>query len=170
LAEWPVAVSVSGGKYYFDDAQEWPDTMLVTWDYPGATLLYEMRIWSPYPLEGESEGAMIYGDQGYVIISNSGWRAFGPKGEPGPSSPGGKNDDDVRHKRNFLKCIRDGGLPNCDIAIGHVASALSHMGNIAWRVNRKLHLDSATHRFRGDDEANRHWSRTYREPWALPRV
>src|SRR5262245_2761358 len=71
LPEWPTAVGVSGGKYYFDDQQEWPDTMFVTWDYPGATLLYEIRIWSPYPLEGESEGAAIYGDKGYVVISNT---------------------------------------------------------------------------------------------------
>jgi predicted dehydrogenase len=169
LPEWPTAVSVSGGKYYFDDQQEWPDTMLVTWDYPGATLLYEMRIWSPYSLEGESEGAAIYGDKGYVVISNTRWRAFGPKGEPGPSGSGAKGEDDVRHKRNFLKCIRDGGTPNCDIAIGHVSSALSHMGNIAWRVNRKLRLDPVSHRF-DDDQANGYWSRTYREPWVLPRV
>jgi predicted dehydrogenase len=170
LPERPTSVSASGGKHYFDDAQEWPDTLLVTWDYPGATLVYEMRLWSPYPLEGAAEGAAIYGDQGYLIISNEQWRAFGAKGEPGPSGRGGNGDDDVRHKRNFLKCIRSGGSPTCDIAIGQATSALSHMGNIAWRVNRKLRLDPGTGRFRGDDEANGYLGRTYREPWVLPRV
>ena len=29
----PRAVSAHGGKYYFDDAQEWPDTMMVTYDF-----------------------------------------------------------------------------------------------------------------------------------------
>jgi predicted dehydrogenase len=34
----PRAVSAHGGKYYFDDAQEWPDTLIVTYDYPGYVL------------------------------------------------------------------------------------------------------------------------------------
>jgi len=170
LPEWPSAVSASGGKHYFDDAQEWPDTLLVTWDYPGATLVYEMRIWSPYPLEGESEGAAVYGDNGYVIIGNTGWRAHGPKGEPGPGGSSTNEEHEPVHKRNFLDAIRNGRRPACDIEIGHTTSALSHIGNIAWRVNRKLHLDPVTHRFRNDDEANGYLSHTYREPWVLPRL
>ena len=30
----PRAVSAHGGKYYFDDAQEWPDTLMVTFTTP----------------------------------------------------------------------------------------------------------------------------------------
>ncbi len=56
LPGWPTAVSAAGGKFFFDDAQEWPDTLVVTWDYPGATLMYEMRNWQPTPLDGEAEG------------------------------------------------------------------------------------------------------------------
>jgi predicted dehydrogenase len=61
----PRAVSAHGGKYYFDDAQEWPDTLMVTYDYPGYVLTYEMRIWSPYPLHDEDEGAAVCGDEGF---------------------------------------------------------------------------------------------------------
>ncbi|GIT05234.1 MAG: hypothetical protein CM1200mP29_06450 [Verrucomicrobiota bacterium] len=32
----PRRISGTGGKWYFDDAQEWPDTMQVTYEYPGA--------------------------------------------------------------------------------------------------------------------------------------
>ena len=170
LPDWPTAVSASGGKHYFDDAQEWPDTLLVTWEYPGATLVYEMRIWSPYPLEGEEEGAAIYGDNGYVIIGNSGWRAYGPKGKPGPGGQSTNAEHDRAHKLDFLECIRSGRHPACDIEIGHAASAYTHLGNIAWRVNRKLHFDATTQRFTGDDEANALLTRTYRKPWTLPEV
>src|SRR5206468_3915924 len=38
LPDLPRAVSALGGKYYFDDAQEWPDTLMVTYDFaPGLT-------------------------------------------------------------------------------------------------------------------------------------
>jgi len=171
LPEWPHAVSASGGKLFFDDAQEWPDTLIATWEYPGALLNYEMRIWTPHAMEGEEEGAAIYGENGTVIISNTSWRAVGSKGKilnPGTQSTNEQHDP--AHKRNFLDSIRDNKLPACDIAIGHVASSLTHLGNIAWRVSRKLRFDPGTQSFPGDEEANRLLTRTYREPWGLPKV
>jgi predicted dehydrogenase len=170
LPDWPTAVSTSGGKYFFDDAQEWPDTLIVNWDYPGATLMYEMRLWSRPPLEGFAEGAAVYGENGYVIIGNGSWRAHGPKGELVKTGSSTKREDDVRHKRDFFKCIRDGGTPACDIQVGHVASGLVHLGNIAWRLDRKLHFDGNSERFTDDGEANKYLGRTYRKPWVLPKV
>src|SRR6185503_16269331 len=70
----PSAVCASGGKWYFDDAQEWPDTLQVNYEHagtPGKILTYEMRIWAPYPYNGLEEGAIVYGDQGYIVIGNS---------------------------------------------------------------------------------------------------
>jgi predicted dehydrogenase len=171
LPDWPHTVSASGGKLFFDDSQEWPDTLLVTWEYPSALLTYEMRVWTPNAMEGEEEGAAIYGENGCVIIGNTGWRAVGPKGEQ--LHAGTKSDTDEHdpvHKKNFLACIRNGGLPNCDIGIGHVASSLTHLGNIAWRVDRKLRWNAHSESFVQDDEANRLLSRSYRAPWTLPNI
>src|SRR5262249_26515049 len=128
LPDWPVAVSASGGKLGFDDAQGWPDTPGAIWDYPGPTMRYERRVWNQYPFEGESEGAAVYGTQGYIVIGNSAWRAFGPKGEKldaGTSSPNTQHD--AEHKKNFVEAIRDGAKPNFDISDGHVTSSLCHM-------------------------------------------
>ena len=172
LPEWPSAVSAAGGKLFFDDAQEFPDTLMVTWEYGGtAMLVYEMRIWTPNMLEGEEEGAMIYGEHGAVLIGNRHWRAIGRDGKvmhPGTAS---ENDQhDPAHKRDFLTAIRTGKRPACDIHIGHVSSSLTHLGNIAWRVNRKLQFEAATQSFVGDAEANALLGRSYRAPWALPSV
>ena len=169
LPDWPTAVSAAGGKLFFDDAQEWPDTLVVTWDYPGATLMYEMRNWQPNPIDGEAEGAAVYGENGYVVIGNGSWRAFDENHRIVARGASTKNDDDARHKRDMLKAIRDGGRPACDIEIGHCASGLVHLGNIAWRTDRKLRFDPETETF-GDDEANRMLGRKYRKPWILPDV
>lgn len=170
LPNWPTAVTAAGGKFFFDDAQQWPDTLVVTWDYPGATLMYEMRNWQPTPMEGEAEGAAVYGENGYVVIGNGSWRAFDDRNKIVASGSSEKSEDDVRHKRDMLAKIRDGGQPACDIEIGHYASGLIHLGNIAWRTDRKLQFDPASETFDGDAEANELLGRKYRSPWLLPRA
>ena len=66
--------------------------------------------------------------------------------------------------------IRDWRRPACDIEIGHCASRLINLGNIAWRTDRKLHFDTATETIGDDFEANRLLGRIHRDPWTLPRV
>lgn len=168
LPPFPQAVSSLGGKYYFDDAQEWPDTLMVTYDYPGAVLTYEMRVWNAYPLHEESEGAAIYGDQGYLVIGNSRWRAYDAKGKLVREQPGGYND--VGHAQNFLDCLRTRQKPNADLeTVGHPSSMLCHLGNAAWRAGRTLRFDPQTYTFVGDADANQFLTRAeYRRPWVLP--
>ena len=170
LPDWPTAVSAAGGKFFFDDAQQWPDTLVVTWDYPGATLMYEMRNWQPTPMDGEAEGAAVYGENGYVVIGNGSWRAFDASNKVVAAGASLKSDDDVRHKRDMLDAIRNGRHPACDIEIGHCASGLVHLGNIAWRTDRKLQFSAESESFGEDVEANLLLGRTYREPWVLPPV
>jgi predicted dehydrogenase len=171
LPDLPRAVSALGGKYYFDDAQEWPDTLMVTYDFaPGVLLTYEMRVWNAYPLHDEPEGAAICGDNGFVIIGNSRWRAFDAKGKPIREEKGGYND--LGHAKNFLDCMRSRQRPNADLeTIGHPSSLLCHIGNAAWRAGRTLHFDPATYTFKDDADANRLLTRPeYRKPWVLPKL
>ena len=53
------------------------------------------------------------------------------------------------------------------MAIGHRVTSLSHLGNIAYLLGRKLRWDPTAERFVGDDEANRLLHVAYREPWHL---
>jgi predicted dehydrogenase len=171
LPDWPTAVTSSGGKLFFDDAQEWPDTLISTWEYPGAMLTYEMRIWSPNHIEGEKEGAAIYGENGSVVIGNGAWRAYGLKGEELPVGGKSSNEEHERaHRQDWYNAIRNNRKPACEIEIGHVASSYTHLGNIAWRVGRKLRFNQATQSFIGDHEADKMLGRTYRAPWTLPKV
>jgi hypothetical protein len=167
---FPRSVSATGGKYYFDDDQEWPDTLLVNYDYPGRVLTYEMRIWSPYPLEGESEGAAVFGDEGYVIIGNGRWRAFDPKGNLVKEDAGGYNE--AGHTQNFIDCMASREKPAADLeTVGHPSSVLCHLGNASWRAGRTLKFDPDTDTFIGDADANQFLTRPeYRAPWTLPKI
>ena len=168
----PRAVSALGGKYYFDDLQEWPDTLMVTYDFaPNYVMTYEMRVWNSYPLHEESEGAAICGDGGYLIIGNTRWRAFDAKGKQIKEEKGDYNND-VAHAKNFLDCMRSRGKPNADLeTIGHPSSLLCHIGNAAWRTGRTLRFEPETYTFTGDSDANQYLTRAeYRKPWLLPKI
>jgi len=166
----PRRVSAHGGKLYFDDDQEWPDTMMVTYDFPDCVMTYELRIWSPYPLHDEREGAAVLGDNGSVVLGNRRWRAFDAKGaqvkeESGPDNTNG-------HVDNFLACMRSREKPAADLqTVGHPSSLLCHLGNAAWRLGRTLPFDPATYTCGDDTEAARFLTRpAYREPWVLPSI
>ena len=76
----PTKVSAIGGKYFFDDDQQFPDTATCVWDFPAdaATpssrrqLIFEMRLWSKnYPYNCDS-GVEFFGTKGRMMLSKRG--------------------------------------------------------------------------------------------------
>jgi hypothetical protein len=45
----------------------------------------------------------------------------------------------------------------------------AHLGNIAFKLGRKLYWDADAEEFPGDEEANALLTVDRREPWSLPR-
>lgn len=172
----PTTIAALGGKYFFDDDQQFPDTQTVIFEYAAGgdskrkkQLIFEQRIWSPYVQEGYENGDAFYGTKGMLILGKAGgWQLFGPRNEPGEKMKG--SPDGGAHHRNFLDCLKSGARPNADIEIGHLSASLCHLGNIATRVGRVLHFDPQTEQITGDEEANKMVRRTYREGhWAVPK-
>ncbi|MBT6722037.1 MAG: gfo/Idh/MocA family oxidoreductase, partial [Planctomycetaceae bacterium] len=173
----PTRISGLGGKWYFDDLQEWPDTLQATFEYgnrardkPGRLLSYEMRLWTPYRYNDETEGAILYGDKGIIVIGNRRWRAFDPGGKI--LAQGAGENGGASHLRNFLDCMRSRKRPNADLeTVGHPSSILCHSANVSWRLGRQVTLDPKTELFVDDAEANAlRTRRTYRKPWELPQI
>jgi predicted dehydrogenase len=169
----PNRISALGGKYFFDDDQQFPDTQYVCFEYDlngkQKQLIYEQRIWSPYFQEGAENGNAFYGTKGIMLLcKKTGCQVIGPRNKPLKSIEGKLANDP--HAANFLDCIRTGNRPNAHIEIGHLSSCLSHLGNIATRLGRTLRFDPATEKFVGDDESNDLVRRQYREEhWAMPK-
>jgi predicted dehydrogenase len=165
----PTAISAAGGKFFFNDAQEWPDTQLVTYEYPGKIITYEMRIWSRPRLFECTEGAAVYGDNGWLLISNNGWKHYDAAGKVAREMTG--RSPLGLHVRNFLDAVKSRRREslNQEIEQGHVSSVLCHAGNIAWRTGKKLRFDPRTETF-DDAEANRYLGRDYRRGFELPKV
>ena len=171
----PSRIAAMGGKYFFDDDQQFPDTQTVAFEYAPAAagqrpkqLIFEQRIWSPYVQEGHENGNAFYGTKGILILGKGkGWELFGPRNEPREKMSG--RPDGGAHHRNFLECIKSGARPNADVEIGHLSAALCHLGNIATRIGRVLRFDPVAEKIDGDEDANALVRRQYREGhWAVP--
>jgi len=169
-------ISASGGKYFFEDDQEFPDTQQVTFEYPGdgkpgskRMLIYEQRLWSTnYPHNTDS-GAEFYGSKGQMYLSRRGKiEVRGERNAPIEVKLELKQQDDAAHVRNFCDAIRGGGKVNADALTGHLTSSLCHLGNIATRLGRSLTFNPQTEQFVDDKEANALVSRSYRDHWGTP--
>ena len=167
LDTFPEAISSSGGKYFFDDDQQWPDTLFVTYDYPGRILQYEMRLWSKSKLFGAGEGAAIYGENGWMLLTNSSWRAYDPEGKI--IREGNSDGGQQAHVRNFLDAVKSRKREslNQEIYSGHISTVMCHAGNIAWRTGKKLRFDATTEQF-DDADANALVGREHRKGFELP--
>jgi len=171
----PASVAAIGGKYFFDDDQQWPDTQYVVFEYPATDkttrtrqLIFEQRIWSPYVQEGHENGNAFYGTKGMMILGKKdGWSVQLERNSPGPTMAG--TFSLPNHHQNFLDCIRTGQRPNADIEIGHLTASLCHLGNISTRVGRRLTFDAATEKVLDDPAAAAMVRRVYRDGhWAVP--
>jgi len=172
IARWglgvtlPNAVSCSGGQLFYKDDHQTPDTQIATFEYDNVFLMYEMRLWTPYPHEGHDNGNVFYGDNGTVSIGRKGWQVTFKDGKQGP---GGSRDSDS-HTLNFIKAVRSRKASdlNADVEAGHHSATLCHLANIAMRTGRRLKFDTEKERFIGDPDANTYLTKQYRKGYELP--
>jgi predicted dehydrogenase len=179
IARWalgvdsPTEVAGMGRKLGFDDDQQTPDTMNLSFSFPGKELMWEMRIWNPYGMEDQENGVAVYGSGGMMQIGRWnrqwGYRIFDEKGKLAVDESKHETDADPAHPRNFIDCVKSRKAPNAEIEIGHRSSTLCHLGNIVARTGRHVKFDAAKETISGDAEAARLIGREYRKHWSVPK-
>lgn len=159
----PLRITSGGGKNFYDDDQQTPDTQVSTYDFAGTTVIWEHRIWSKTGLRGEGFGVELYGEKGVMVFDRKGWHV-----EDGVEGAEKATDSERLHLRNFLDCVRDRKTPSADVEEGHKSTRLCHLGNIAYRLRRTLAWDNARETIPGDAEAVKLLGRTYRKGFVMP--
>jgi len=176
--KYPTKVSSIGGRYYYDDDWETPDTQSVSLEFgKEASLLWEGHSCSGRNLENSSVGVIFYGDKGSVYISggddykivdkrnrvikeaNSEIK-IDPQNKVSPAQ-----QLDAIHILNFFDGIRKGMPLNMSVEAGHKCTLLMQLGNISLRTGRTLNINPTNGRIIGDKEAQKYWSRTYERGW-----
>jgi predicted dehydrogenase len=169
----PRSVSGMGRKMYFDDDQQTPDTMNLTYDYGDKLLHYEQRLWNPYGLEACDNGVAVYGDRavaqfGHFRGKQWGFRVYDEKNQLVHEDQHEGGSIDVPHARDFLDCVKSRRRPRVEIEEGHLSTALAHLGNIVARTGRAIRVERES--ITGDPEAAALTRRDYRRHWSTPRM
>ena len=175
----PSTASAIGGKYYFDDDQQFPDSATCAFQWPGdghvgrqRQLIFEMRIWSPnYPYNVDT-GIEFYGTKGMLFVSKRGKLTVRDDSNHLIRNPVSQERPVFaeNHQIDFLEAITNGRGPAADIAIGHDSCSLVHLANICVRTGRSLTIDPQQQTIADDEEATAMLGRKYRADghWAVP--
>ncbi len=172
----PTRIAAMGGKYFFDDDMQWPDTQNVLFEYAPPKegesprqLIFEQRIWSPYVQQGFENGNAFYGTKGMMILGKSGgYRIYGERNKLIEDKSKGSPDLPAHH-RNFLAAIRGKAKAHTNAQTAHLSSSLCHLGNLAIRVGRLIHFDTEKEAVIDDKEANALVRRKYSDHWSVPK-
>lgn len=165
--EFPKAVQASGGRYGYTDDGETPNTLSASYEFDDSLLQFEVRGLPTNEELGVKVGNIFYGSEGVLAIAGyNEWQTYmGYDMEKGPGGKGGGN-----HYDNFLKAVRSRDRKSlaADIEEGHQSSAYCHLGNIAYKLGRKLHINPSSESFLNDPEADTMLTRPYRAPFVVP--
>jgi predicted dehydrogenase len=175
--KYPIRVSAVGGHFMFDDDQETPNTVVATLEFDGAgkrkLLVFEVRHWISNheagiggDKPGNTIGNIFYGSKGYMVTRGGYETYLGKEQQPGPASR-------VRGGNlmgNFIDAVRSRKRSDlyAEIEEGAISTVLIHLANISYRLGRSLNFDATAMTCPGDKEANRMFTRDYREPYVVP--
>jgi predicted dehydrogenase len=174
--DYPQRVASSGGRYHFKDDWQFYDTLVTSFEYEDAMLSWEGKSCQGMKFYGRDRGSAIMGTTGTVLVDRDGYEIYDLKGAKtnefkvgGTTSSAdlvGADSMTDAHFANFIAGIRTSEKLNAPISVGNVAVTMLQLSNIAWEVNRELHLDTKDGRIQNDPDAMKMWSREYERGWA----
>ena len=174
--DYPTRVTASGGRYQFKDDWQFYDTLVTSFEYEDKMLSWEGKSCQGMKYYGRDRGSAIMGTTGTVVVDRDGYEIYDLKGNRtkefkagNPTSSAdliGADSMTDAHFANFVAGIRKGEKLNAPVSVGNVAVTMLQLSNIAWEVNRELHLDTKDGKIQGDAEAMKMWGREYEHGWA----
>jgi predicted dehydrogenase len=173
--DYPKRVTASGGRYHFHDDWQFYDTLLTSFEYDDQMICWEGKSCEGMKYYGRDRGVAIMATKGSVLVDRNGYEIYdleGKKtsefktgGETSSSDTLGRDSMTDAHFANFIAAIQKGERLNAPIDVGNVSVTTLQLSNIAWEVNRELHLDTKDGRIQNDAEAMKMWSREYEKGW-----
>jgi predicted dehydrogenase len=177
--DYPDRISSSGGRYQFQDDWQFYDTLVTSFAYPDKMISWEGKSCQGMKYYGRDRGSTIMGTTGTVLVDRAGYEIYDLEGKKtsefragattSSSDLVGRDSMTDAHFANFIAGIRNGEKLNAPVSVGNITVTMLQISNIAWEMNRELHLDTQDGRIQGDPEAMKMWGREYENGWA-PRV
>lgn len=174
--DFPNRITASGGRYHFKDDWQFYDTLVTSYEYEDKMISWEGRCCEGMKVYNRSRGSVIMGTTGSVILDPGGYEVFNLKGDKTSevktgsahesSDLVGSDSMTVLHFANFIAGIQKGEKLNSPVSMGNVAVTMLQLSNVAWEVNRELHLDPKDGKIQNDPQAAKLWGRDYEQGWA----
>ena len=174
--DYPKRITSSGGRYQFKDDWQFYDTLVTSFEYEDKLISWEGKSCQGMEFYGRDRGSTIMGTTGTVLIDRDGYEIYDLHGKKtsefkvgsktSSADTVGRDSMTDAHFANFIAGIRTGEKLNAPVSIGNVAVTMLQLSNIAWEVNRELHLDEKDGHIQGDADAMKLWGREYEKGWA----
>ena len=172
----PKKVFSSGGRFVKNDGTDAPDTQYAVYEFESFTLTWEHKLAGKNAYEKSNVGCYFYGTEGTFHMGwLDGW-TFYPRDnkkeiiqqEPSLHQPDHQNIKELW--ADFMQSIENNRAPVCDIKHGHLATNISLLGMLSYKLGRSIEWDGEKEMVIGDEEANKLLSRDYRGDWEYPKV
>ena len=178
--DFPRKVVSTGGRFQFKDDWQTPDTQNILYNFPNDTAAaWEGRSCNGYNIEGLGRGVIFYGDKGTVFYQGgNGYTVYDLDNkfvkevkDDTVVDPTNKVSQtaalDSMHMKNFIDAMRGVAPLNAPIETGFKSTLLPQLGNISYRVDRVLHIDTSNGHILNDPEAMQLWHREYEKGWEV---
>ncbi len=176
-ADYPETVTATGGRYQYKDDWQFYDTLITSFGYPDKTITWEGRSCQGLRDYNRDRGAAILGTKGSVVIDRGGYDVYDWKGKQTGQFRTGQHTstEDVigedtmtnAHFANFIAAIHGQEKLHSPIEVANVTVTTLLLSNIAYFMNRELHLDTSNAHILNDPEAMKLWGREYQKGWEV---
>jgi len=142
----PRSVHAAGGKFTLDDIRDTPDTLLVTYEFdsPHGPFIqfYEMRKGNNRGIGGDpGHGMQFHGTDATLYLDRGGFHVI-PERQRTAAIKSGRSDQNWPHVQDFLRCVKSRARCISDVETGHTSTAVCHLGNISYKLGRKIFWDA----------------------------
>jgi predicted dehydrogenase len=174
----PVAVEADGPPVHAESTPPW---LVVRYQFPAR--VKEGTHWAPlkltwyhggkYPTELVSEemhkkwssGVLFIGKKG-MLLADYGRHTLLPEKEfEGFKKPAPFIQDSLGHHKEWVQAIKTGGTTTCRFDYSGPLTETALLGNVAYRVGRKVEWDFGKMKAVNEPEADKFIQHDYRKPW-----
>ena len=153
-----------------------PDAQVAVYEFDSFTATWEHRRFAGNNAEKHSIGCYFYGTKGTLHMGwRDGWTFYPLNDKEQVVHQDAQLQEPDGHSikllwADFLDIIANKRRPVCDVEVGHLATNLSLLGMLSYKLGRSITWDGEREQCVDDPAANALLKRDYRAPWVYPEV
>lgn len=171
----PLTVEASGPKPHMEIA---PASMSATYEYaargemPAVKLTWHQgemkpKIWTEGGIPKWGDGILFIGDKGMLLADYMKYTLLPEKQFADVKLPEQTLPRVKSHHAEWLECCKSGKRASADFEYSGWLTEANHLGNVAFRVGKKIEWDPVKLRATNAPEADQFIKRTYRKGWEI---